>query len=65
MPSAVHSQTINVVVVAALVEWEDSVRSLPVLAKDSDPLFGMSVLYGGRLTIHVIDGGSVGIDLLR
>lgn len=42
--------------------WDGRLRRVPVDAVDSDPLIGMGVLYGCRLTIQVVEDGSVIIE---
>jgi len=48
----------------ALVVWGGKPRSVGVHAIDGDALLGMSLLYGSRLLIDVIDGGPVTITPL-
>ncbi len=44
------------------VVWDDQTRLVQVLATDSDAVLGMSLLYGYRIIIDVIDGGFVTIE---
>jgi clan AA aspartic protease len=44
------------------VLWDGNPRSIPVLEADGGPLVGMSLLYGSRLTVDVLDGGRVTIE---
>jgi clan AA aspartic protease len=46
------------------VVWDGQPRRVAVDAADTDPLIGMSLLYGYELTIHAIAGGSVTIKEL-
>ena len=48
----------------ATVLWHDQEREVLVLQADSDPLVGMSLLYGNRVTLHIVDDGDVLIDEL-
>ena len=44
--------------------WEGQPRRIVVLAADDRPLVGMSLLYGSRVTLDVVDGGPVTIEPL-
>ena len=46
----------------ATVIWDGAEKSLLVLASDGGPLIGMSLLYGYRVIMDVVDGGSVTIE---
>lgn len=48
----------------ATVLWHDQEREVLVLQADSDPLVGMSLLYGNRVTLHIVEDGDVLIDEL-
>jgi clan AA aspartic protease len=48
----------------AIILWNGSDVAVPVNELETMPLVGMSLLYGCRLTINVVDGGSVTIDRL-
>lgn len=48
----------------ATVVWDGQPRRVAVDAADTDPLIGMSLLYGYELTIQAIDGGNVTIKEL-
>ena len=48
----------------AIVTWDDRSRRIAVDEVNSDPLIGMSLLYGYELTVQVIDGGRVVINPL-
>jgi clan AA aspartic protease len=43
----------------AMVLWDDAARQVSVAALDSEPLVGMRLLAGYRLTMQVIPGGQV------
>lgn len=49
----------------ATVEWGRRSRRVLVHQVDTDPLLGMSLLYGYELKVEVTDGGSVSIHELR
>jgi clan AA aspartic protease len=44
------------------VEWNGRMRDIQALEADSDPVIGMGLLYGSRVTMVVIDGGPVTIE---
>ncbi len=46
----------------ATVIWDGAEKSLIVLASEGGPLLGMSLLYGYRVIMDVVDGGSVTIE---
>ena len=46
------------------VHWYGQLRSIQVVEADSEPLLGMELLLGSRVTLDVRDGGPVTIDLL-
>jgi predicted aspartyl protease len=46
------------------VVWDGQPRGVLILAADGGPLVGMSLLYGSRVTLEVVDGGSVEIESL-
>lgn len=48
----------------ATVRWDGQDRAVFVLATEGGPLVGMSLLYGCRLTMDVVDGGAVTIEAL-
>jgi hypothetical protein len=51
-------------VYTATVLWHDQPRSVDVLETQNDALIGMSLLYGSRVLLDVVDGGSVDISPL-
>ncbi len=48
----------------ATIVWDGQPRNVSAYAADTDPLVGMSLLYGYDLHIQVIDGGGVTIEAL-
>jgi clan AA aspartic protease len=52
-------------VYAAKVIWDGKFRDIPVNEAETDPLVGMSLLYGYNLRIRVLEGGSVTIEAVR
>ncbi len=44
------------------VLWDGAERIVAVYAMDGGPLIGMSLLYGNRITIDAVDGGTVTIE---
>jgi predicted aspartyl protease len=46
----------------ARVVWDGAARTVEALELETDPLLGMNMLSGARLTIDVVDGGAVTID---
>jgi clan AA aspartic protease len=46
------------------VVWHGRETPVHILVSDGDPLLGMHLLYGSRLTIDVVDGGAVTIEPL-
>jgi len=57
----------NVVVLdvyLAKVLWHNQERDVLALQADGGPLIGMSLLYGSRVTLDVVDGGDVIVDTL-
>lgn len=49
----------------ATVEWHGRSRTVPALAVGGDPLIGMAMLGGSRLTMDATPGGVVLIEELR
>ena len=47
---------------AAAVLWDDQQKNILVLASEGGPLVGMSLLYGYRVILDVVDGGTVTIE---
>ena len=48
----------------AVVKWNGSERLVLIGAMDSEPLIGMNLLHGHRLTIDIVHGGAVTIESL-
>jgi clan AA aspartic protease len=52
-------------VYAGRIIWDGEYRDIPVNESETDPLVGMSLLYGYDLRIQTVVGGSVTIEELR
>ena len=50
---------------AARIIWDGEYRDIPVNEAQTDPLIGMSLLYGYDLRIQAVEGGSVTIEILK
>jgi hypothetical protein len=48
----------------AIVEWDGQSVAVETDAAETEPLVGMALLYGYRLTLETIDGGQVLIERL-
>ncbi|MBC8141966.1 MAG: clan AA aspartic protease [Armatimonadetes bacterium] len=48
----------------AIVLFADEERGIVLTAAENPPLIGMSLLYGSKLTVDVVDGGAVSIEPL-
>ncbi len=48
----------------ATVIWDGLARRVSVDEADTDPLVGMGLLYGYGLTVEVVEGGAVVIEVL-
>ncbi len=48
----------------ATVIWDGQNQIVDVAASEADPLVGMGLLYGFKLQVEVIEGGSVTIEAL-
>ena len=46
----------------ATVIWDGAEKSVMVLASEGGPLIGMSLLYGFRVILDVVDGGIITIE---
>jgi clan AA aspartic protease len=46
------------------VIWDGQYRKIDIAESDTEPLLGMSLLYGYRLQVDTIEGGSVKIEAL-
>lgn len=51
-------------VYSGLVIWDGEYRYIDVNASETDPLVGMSLLYGYRMQLDAIEGGTVTIQAL-
>jgi clan AA aspartic protease len=51
-------------VYSGLVIWDGEYRYIDVNASETDPLVGMSLLYGYRIQLDAIEGGTVTIQAL-
>jgi clan AA aspartic protease len=47
-----------------LVIWDGEFREIDINASEADPLVGMSLLYGYRIQLDAIEGGTVTIQSL-
>jgi clan AA aspartic protease len=47
------------------VIWDGQVEVVDVVASEAMPLVGMSLLYGFRLQVEVVEGGIVNIEAIR
>jgi clan AA aspartic protease len=45
--------------------WDGQNQVIEVAASDSDPLVGMSLLYGFKLQIETVEGGLITIEALK
>jgi clan AA aspartic protease len=52
-------------VYAAKVIWDGAYRDIPINEAETDPLIGISLLYGYDLHIQTVEGGNVTIKLLE
>lgn len=50
---------------AATIIWDGQYRNIPVNEAETDPLVGMSLLYGYDLKIRAVEGGIVTIEALK
>ncbi|MFM6325368.1 MAG: clan AA aspartic protease [Microcystis panniformis] len=48
-----------------LVIWDGELQRIDINESDTEPLVGMSLLYGYRMQLDVIEGGTVTIQALR
>ena len=49
----------------ASVIWDGQNQIIDVAASEADPLVGMSLLYGFKLQIEAVEGGTVTIEALK
>ena len=52
-------------VYAATVIWDGQYRDIPVNEAETDPLVGMSLLYGYDIHIRAVEGGSITIKAVE
>jgi clan AA aspartic protease len=52
-------------VYAATLIWDGQYRNIPVNEAETDPLVGMSLLYGYDLCIRAVEGGNVTIKAVQ
>ena len=65
MPASLaDGSVVTLGVYRAELDWGDKRLGILVLEADGDPLAGMSLLYGSRLLVEVVDGGLVSIESL-
>ncbi|MEA5625287.1 clan AA aspartic protease [Nostoc sp. UHCC 0251] len=48
----------------AIVVWDEQLLTIPIDEAESDPLVGMSLMEGYRLTVEAIEGGVVKLEKL-
>jgi clan AA aspartic protease len=49
----------------ATVIWDGQILVIDVASSETDPLVGMSLLYGFKVQIEAVEGGTVTIESLR
>ena len=49
---------------AGTVIWDGQYRTVDIAEAETEPLLGMAMLYGYRLQIDAVEGGSVKIEVL-
>ena len=54
----------QVEVVNGFVDWDGQQRLIEITSAETQPLVGMSLLYGFKLTVEAVDGGLVTIERL-
>ena len=52
-------------VYATTIIWDGQYRNIPVNEAETDPLVGMSLLYGYDLQIRAVEGGNVTIKVIE
>ena len=57
--------TVILEVYLAAVIWNDQEREVLALQAEGSALVGMSLLYGNRVTITVLDGGDITIEPIQ
>jgi clan AA aspartic protease len=54
----------QVAVYNGFIDWDGQQRFIEIASAETQPLVGMSLLYGYKLTVEAIDGGLVTIEHL-
>jgi hypothetical protein len=49
----------------ATVIWDGQILVIDVASSETDPLVGMSLLYGFKIQIEAVEGRTVTIEILR
>jgi hypothetical protein len=49
----------------ATVIWDGQIQIIDVAASEAEPLVGMSLLYGFKVQIEAVEGGTVTITALK
>ena len=49
----------------AIVIWDGQLQVIDVAASEADPLVGMSLIYGFKIQIEAVEGGTVTIEALK
>ncbi|NJL82516.1 MAG: clan AA aspartic protease [Chloroflexaceae bacterium] len=49
----------------ATVIWDGQIQVIDVAASEAEPLVGMSLLYGFKVQIEAVEGGTVTIEALK
>jgi len=49
----------------AIVIWDGQIQVIDVAASEAEPLVGMSLLYGFKVQIEAVEGGTVTIEALK
>ncbi len=52
-------------VYAATIIWDGQLQSIPINEAETDPLIGMSLLYGYDVRIQAVEGGAVTLEALK
>ncbi len=55
---------VPVPVYAARVVWDGMERATSVIAAGSQPILGMSLTLGHKITVEMVDGGAVAVERL-
>ena len=60
-----HEQSVILRTFRAVVSWHERQSNVFVIEADGQPLLGMSMLWGSKLTLEAWDGGEVTIEEMR